>query len=359
MNKTKKHVPFIIVGQGIAGTMLAWELLRRDIDFVIVDPHSDLSASAVSSGIINPITGRRYVKSWLIDDLLPTALETYENIGSFLDCKVIWPVKIARSLPSIKEQNNWYLQSARSGYSAFMAAEYQGPDYSKVLHGVSTFGMVKGGLRVDTTSLLRRFREKLSNSARLLDTNFDYESNHLAHGKIYYGGISADQIIFAEGWMGINNPFFNHLAFQPAQGVVLLCHIPDFPESCIVKHKKFFVPLGDQHFWVGSTYSWNLDSRSSEKKGRTELEDYLRHTLKVPYEIYDVLSGIRPATKYRRPFVGTHPEYDNVHILNGLGTKGISMAPYLAKVLIYNIIDAKGPENSLIISELPSLDLPR
>nr|MBX2815191.1 FAD-dependent oxidoreductase [Saprospiraceae bacterium] len=46
------------------------------------------------------------------------------------------------------------------------------------------------------------------------------------------------------------------------------------------------------------------------------------------------LTGVRPTTPDRRPFLGQSSDQPGLFILNGLGTKGLSLAPYLSKVLI-------------------------
>jgi glycine/D-amino acid oxidase-like deaminating enzyme len=49
-------------------------------------------------------------------------------------------------------------------------------------------------------------------------------------------------------------------------------------------------------------------------------------------------AAIRPATLERRPFLGFHPRYPAIGILNGMGTKGTSLAPFFANQLAQNIV---------------------
>ena len=58
----------------------------------------------------------------------------------------------------------------------------------------------------------------------------------------------------------------------------------------------------------------------------------------MPFKIIDHQAAIRPANIERRPFAGFHPLNNRVGILNGMGTKGCSLAPFFAKQLVDNII---------------------
>ncbi len=348
---TKKDA--IIVGQGIAGTLLAYEMERRGLDFQIIDRGSGESASAISSGLINPITGRRYVKSWMIEDLLSAARKSYESLETMLGHTLIKEFRIVRTLTSVKAENLWETQLLKPGYGQFMQGNYNGPNYGSFIQNIGTCNLVVGALRIDVSRLLSYSRSRLNRLGRLSHEPFDFKNLHLKPGGVRYRDITSDHIFFAEGWRVVVNPLFKHLPFRPAKGDVLICRIPGFPDKDIIKHHKFIVPLGENVFWVGSNYRWDFWNEQPEAKGRKDLEKFLYSALKVSYEVLDHKAGVRPATKYRRPFVGTHPDYPSVHILNGLGTKGISLAPYWASALVSSIFDSN--YSNPRFKELPSL----
>ena len=92
------------------------------------------------------------------------------------------------------------------------------------------------------------------------------------------------------------------------------------------------VPMADPgRWWIGSSYAWDFDDPEPTIAFRNKTESLLKEWLKLPFTIIDHLAGIRPATLERRPFAGLHPLYPNVGILNGMGTKGCSLAPFFAK----------------------------
>lgn len=331
-------VDTIIVGQGIAGTALAYRLMQRDLSFVVIDGADPNAASKVASGLINPITGRNFVKSWMIDDLLPEAVSFYRSLSDLLGDTFIGDKPIIRSLDGAKQENQWYSRLSQPEYQSYIPQEYTGRDYEPYFDETFSFGQVLGSFNVSSRSLIAAFNAYLLKSGRLYASTFDHDLLGIADG-IHYGDISAKRIIFAEGWRGATNPLFAYLPWRPAKGEVLICRIPDLPIDDIVKFHKFLVPLGDDLFWVGGTYEWDSADDKPTTSKREELIQYLDRYLKVSYEVVDHLAGIRPATKYRKPFIGSHPMHDNVHIFNGLGTKGFSLAPYWSNYLIRSIFD--------------------
>lgn len=94
------------------------------------------------------------------------------------------------------------------------------------------------------------------------------------------------------------------------------------------------VPLAAPgQWWVGSDYAWEFSTTEPTKEFREKTEAQLKSWLKLPFKITDHLCGIRPATLERRPFVGMHPQHPGIGILNGMGTKGCSLAPFFARQL--------------------------
>jgi 2-polyprenyl-6-methoxyphenol hydroxylase-like FAD-dependent oxidoreductase len=83
------QIDILIIGQGICGTMLSWFLNKAGKSFLVIDDNNANTPSKVAAGIINPVTGRRFVYSWMIDTVMPFAAETYNEIGIFFNQKII------------------------------------------------------------------------------------------------------------------------------------------------------------------------------------------------------------------------------------------------------------------------------
>ena len=91
-------------------------------------------------------------------------------------------------------------------------------------------------------------------------------------------------------------------------------------------------------FWVGASYVWDFDDANATDAFRQNTEQVLRQWLKIPFTIVEHRSGLRPATLERRPFVGMHPVHPSLGILNGMGTKGCSLAPFFARQLTDHLL---------------------
>ena len=79
-----RHTEFLIIGQGISGTFLSWYLHKNERSFIVMDDNDASSASRVAAGVINPVTGRRIAKTWMIETLLRFAQKAYAEIGDTL-----------------------------------------------------------------------------------------------------------------------------------------------------------------------------------------------------------------------------------------------------------------------------------
>ncbi len=73
------NTEFLIIGQGISGTFYHGTCIKNKRSFIVIDNNDPVVASRVAAGIINPVTGRRIVQTWMIDTLLPYAVDAYRQ----------------------------------------------------------------------------------------------------------------------------------------------------------------------------------------------------------------------------------------------------------------------------------------
>jgi glycine/D-amino acid oxidase-like deaminating enzyme len=321
---------FLIVGQGLAGTMLAFFLRRRGAGVFIVDAEHSGSASWVAAGIINPITGRRFARSWRIAELLPFAVDTYRALEQELGVSILHERPVVRALFSAKEDNDWQARAADPDFAPYMAAEGPLPSCADFCHPVFSCAWTRQSAQVNTINLLGAFSQRAVEEGWLRRERFAYDALNLEAGGVRYRDIQARCIVFCEGIGVQQNPYFPHLPVEGAKGEVLILHIPGFPEDAILKHKVFLAPLGQGLFWAGATYDWGCPDDLPTQEKKAFLLDQVRAILQVPFEVVDHRAAIRPTVKDRRPLLGRHPQFPQLALFNGLGTKGASLAPYWA-----------------------------
>ena len=326
-------LPYLIVGQGIAGSLLAWHLEKAKQPYLIIDNNHQTSASKIAAGIINPITGRRFVKSWMIDTFLPFAKSTYQKIEIELGIQVWKDMDIIRFFMSNAEGNNWLTKTTLEGYDKYLKKEKNADFLHQYINDEAGFGTVVGA-KVDLGKVIKSFQNHFREKGVLISESFDYEALKTETNKVVYKEIIAKKVIFCEGFAAFKNPWFAHLPYESAKGEALILRIPNLKTPDIIKKHFFIVPLENDLFWFGSNYEWDDLSNEPTEIGRNYLEKELKEILKVDYEVVHHLAAVRPVLKDRRPAIGLHPNNDNIAFFNGLGTKGTSIAPYWANEMM-------------------------
>ena len=327
----EKPQTYIIVGQGVAGTLLAYFLLKAGQNVIAIDNYHKGAASNVAAGIINPITGRRYVKSWRIDELLPFAKQTYQELEELLQSRFFYERNVIRTFANVKEENDWLLHSAEPGYQNYIADRADIGNYKAKTTPAFGYGEVLQGAQVDLPLFISQFRTFLISKNCLIEENFDFEQLTIKESNVYYNNLIADKIIFCEGAKAMKNPYFSYLPFHGDKGEALIVRIPGAPFEKMLKQQIFIVPLGkDDLYWIGATYNPKYTNDLPTEEGKDYLLNHLQHLLKIPFEVMDHMAAVRPTVRDRRPFLGMHPQFPQLGIFNGLGTKGASLAPFWA-----------------------------
>jgi len=327
---------YIIAGQGIAGTLLAFHLKNAGKKVAVFDPALP-NASSVSAGIINPITGRKFVKSWMIETLLPQALHDYKALEQLLNTKLLETHPLLRTFSNPQEENDWFSKSADPNYAPYIRQYPEINQIDQTLQSPLGYGEVQQALKIKVDVLLPAFRHHLLQNEEFFEEKIDYPQLIFENNKVKYQNLIADKIIFCEGSNHIHNPFFNPSLIIPNKGQLFIVHIPNATIDRIVKQSLFFVPLGSDRFWVGSTNERKFMDDKPTPEGYQFLYDKLKTLLKIPFHIEQHLTGLRATVKDRRPILGVHPDHPNIAFFNGMGTKGASLAPYWAKVLTQHL----------------------
>ena len=330
------QVDCLIIGQGICGTWLSYFLEKEGYSFLIIDEVKDNSASKTAAGIINPVTGRRIVKTWMIDDILPFISASYSQLGSELAMEAIEQKNIIDFFPTPQmklafterfEKDQAYLKNPQNENSFRPNFNY---DFG--------YGEIHPCYLINLPGILPAYRNKLIQNNKILEEKFEQTELIITATAINYKSISCNQVIFCDGIASFQNPYFRNLPFAPNKGEVLWIEAPGLPHSHIFKKGLNLVPWSQDIFWVGSSYEWEFENDEPSFTFRERTTSLLTHWLKLPFKVIDHKASVRPATLERRPFVGFHPLYQNIGILNGMGTKGCSLAPYFAEQLVQCIL---------------------
>lgn len=319
------------MGQGIAGTLLAHFLLKENQCIAVIDKPLEGASSHIAAGIVNPITGRRLVKSWRFEELYSFAKQTYLELESLLGISIWHERNILRALPTVFDENEWLRRSAFVDYKPFIAVTPDAAPYPGALNAVRAWGESRLSAQVAMPQLVSSFREYLLREGMLIEGVFDNTKLEIKNNAIRLCGLHARLVVFCEGSRAAQNPLFNHLPFALTKGELLLIKIPGVKFEKMIKHHLFIVPLEGDIYWVGSTSRYEFEHRRPQEEKRQWLANQLKEILKVPFEVVEHLAGIRPTVFRHRPFLGTHPVYPEVTIFNGLGTKGASLGPFFAR----------------------------
>ncbi|MET3874728.1 glycine/D-amino acid oxidase-like deaminating enzyme [Chitinophaga sp. OAE865] len=320
-----RNADYIIVGQGIAGTMLSWFLLQAGKKVIVIDDGKPNSASRVAAGIINPVSGRRFEPAWMYDTIYPFAKTTYEQLSALLQVPVFTERELWTVFPSMQMREAFLNKTTGNEYTQLPAVM----KYAAFLDQPYGAAIVRGAT-VNLRSLLPAYRRYLQDQDALVEAHLDIERLEIRENKVVYGDISAAKIIFCDGAGTPGLPFFKEIKFLPNKGEVLLVKIPGLETGDVIKKGITLVPQANGLFWGGSSFVWDYEDDRPTLKQREILEKSLRQLLKVPYEIVDQLSAVRPSGNDRRPIAGFHPQLPPVGLFNGLGTKGCSLAPFMA-----------------------------
>jgi len=326
-----KQLDYIIVGQGLVGTWLSYYALQAGKTFVVVNDSHIPAASSVASGVINPVTGRRIVQTWMIDTFLPFALKAYSEIGQQLNKTIVKEAPVVLIHPSAQMQESF---EYRYHHENVYLQKNNAADFEALMHIPFGTGQINQSVWIDLNSMLTGWRQKLIDHQQYLDERLDADDLKINNDGVEWKGIHAKRILFSDGIGSMQNKYFKGLPFAPNKGEALIVEIKDLPNQAIYKHNLSIVPWKDQLFWVGSNYEWQYEDAKPNSAFRTKIEAALAQLLKIPFTVIGHLAGIRPANQERRPFVGMHPVHSAIGICNGMGTKGCSLAPYFANALI-------------------------
>ena len=343
-------VDTIVVGQGLAGTNLAFHLLEAGKSILIVDKFRKVTSSKVAAGIMNPVTGRRFAKTWLAEKLFPYAEKYYSQKEKELEIKFFHKMPVYRYFGNVEDQNTWMGRSVDEEIKPYVG-DFDDSEAEGIRNEFGGANITEGGW-LDTNVFLDMARFNFIEMGILVDSDFDY-SDLVTDEKIHWKNYKANNLIFCEGFRSKDNPYFNWLPFTFAKGEVLDIKIDNLSNRVIHNKNGFILPLRDNIFRAGATFRWNEMDEKSTERSLIELKEKIQKITDQEYTILDQKASIRPTTKDRRPFVGAHPKHKNIFIFNGFGSKGVTLTPFLASNFVSSLLGENELNKEVNISRFP------
>ena len=348
------EVDFLIVGHGLAGACLAFELRARGQKVAVLDMPTENHSSRVAAGLYNPVTGRKMVKTWKADKLFPALSEFYLRIEKEFGVKILYEVPIYRPFFSIEEQNEWMGKLADEGYNSIIEKVSTKPEFGTSMNDPFGGIWLKNCGYLDIPAFLEASRNSLAKEGCYFEEKFSEEK--LVLGKTgKYKNFVFKKLIFANGLGAQNNEYFSWLPFHHLKGEILDLET-SLPDAEVVYNRGVFIFKNAQkEIRCGSTYEWREVNLEPTERGKQEILEKLNNIFNNPVTVINQRVGIRPSTKDRRPLIGMHPEIKLLGIFNGLGTKGVSLAPYFTVQFCKHLMDGVNLDKEVDINRYFSI----
>lgn len=355
----------LLVGQGLAGSLLADALLRRGRTVRVVADARPTSSGA-AAGLFNPVTGRKPQLTWLADALFPFLHRFYPDLEARLGARFFHPMPLYRPFGSPEERAFGLALAEQPGLRAFLQPAPDDAAYADAVRNELGGLRTAGAGWVDVPALLAAFRREFQARGIFLEKTFSHASLNIAPWGVEWEGQRYATVVFCEGVYGAENPFFDWLPFNPVKGESLTLRLDGPVPPGIVNRGVWLIPNGAARTArVGATYVWKSSGGAPPDRapltweptpdGRDFLLQKLDVWLKTPYAVAGQVAGIRPAVQGRRPLLGLHPEFPQLGIFNGLGSKGVSLAPFFAQQFAEFLVDGKELPEAVNINRFFSL----
>ena len=347
MSSSKRK--FLIIGAGLSGVSVAIQLIRKGADVTLMDNGVNFS-SYVAAGMINPLVFRRMTKSWRVDEFIPYLKNFYRGLETETNSSFFHEIPIRRMFSTEQERGFWLKKQEREDFEPYMNKVTEA-DYT-FSGGKNPFGSgrVKETFYVEVLPFFEKVKKWISDRGKIVNSAFN--SDDLSG--TMYNGVEYDDIIFCQGYLNPTNEWFGSLPLDQTKGETLTIKSEQLPEDCSLNRKCFILPKGNHTFKIGSTYGWNDPTTHVTEEAKTEILNNLSYIIDETVEVIDHAAGIRPTTRDRRPLLGTHSEFRNYHIFNGLGAKGYMLAPLISSEFAEYLFEGNGLDKEVNITRYNS-----
>jgi glycine/D-amino acid oxidase-like deaminating enzyme len=325
----------LIIGQGVAGTSLAFRCLQAGLNPTIVDLGLGRSASQVAVGLVNPISLKRITPVWKVEECFTAFYDFCTYISSLLGEDYFIRETIYKILNSQADMNAWMEKVDLPIYSDYMrnpVAIVEGT----TIKGLA-LGPVDGGGWVRTKAFLQASRQFFNSNGHLFEGNFDKTKLDLTTSLVNYCGEQFDYVVDCSGYAFVFGEYFPGVRIVGNKGEVMTISPNEAPYRNVYSSAYFLLKSQEGDYKVGATYNRSLSDLAPSEQGKIELCEGLRKFFKADFQVLQMEAGIRPTVADRRPLIGPSSVDSRVFMLNGLGSRGYLTAPYLSELLLRSI----------------------
>ena len=329
---TKRNVDLIIVGQGLSGSTLAMHAIQNQLDIIIVSKPYRKSATFISGGIMNPITGKRLVKTDNYPKKIKDNIIFYRDIEKQLNIKFINQFKLHKVITDPLSISEFYKKKNLDTYQPLLK------NYSKIKNGISF--IINPIFQLNTPLYLSGVHSYLIKNNQLIEDTINTQDIIETKSNIIWKDIQAKKIIFCDGANAKSNPFFSNIDWNLSKGHIIEFTNNDQCNKTITNTGQWCCPMGSQTFRFGSTVEWGMVNNQPTKNiSNTLLKNLNENSLiqNKGTQLIAIHSGIRPVTKKRQPIAGFLIAHPNIGCINGLGSNGTIHAPTIIKDVVSKI----------------------
>lgn len=352
---SRKNV--LIVGGGVIGLSVTWELNRRGFQTTIVDRHSfGTKASWAGAGILSPANFQTMTQP--LDRLKAYGSELHKN----------WSTRLQESTGidnGYRECGGLYVARTAGEQATLMGQLYEWNQYQigyEVLDRQALVDplsqsprmavAVSGESQIDNRSHLDALAQACRGSGSTMiphcgQLQFKFDEDHCEAA--FSGQLNLDfdfdhLCIAAGAWTSALVEQFNVcLPVIPVRGQMVLYKLKQkIFEAILNEGSRYIVPRDDGHVLVGSTTEEVGFDESTTEIALAELQQFACDWLPQLNLKSQIASwaGLRPASHDGFPFMGRLAEYGNVWVATGHFKSGLQMSPAVGEIMA-DLIEGK------------------
>lgn len=325
----------LVLGHGLAGAAFVEECRRRGLRVAVFAQQRAGEASRVAAGVVNPVVLRRIVPSWRAHEMLLAVEPFYRAVEQQEEVRFWHPLPMAEVFPNEQMVKQWHARQADADLADLIRTGVVAGSPSPGIVAPHGHGAVLQCAWLDVATYLTAQRSRLEDAQDLIATDV-HEADIITEKEgVRIHDRSAPLLVRCEG------PFAQLPGLVPVKGETLVVRIPGLGLKSMVHRGIFILPLGDDRYRIGATFKWENVHEGLTEEARRWLLERLSALLEPEWfsglEVLTHEVGIRPAAKDRRPILGRIAKHQAV--LNGLGSRGVLLAPWSARHLAAHLFD--------------------